>query len=136
MSFSKKFEDNTSPRTPQSADKGAWGEQLAAAHLVSLGYAIVATQWRNGHYEVDLIAQKGARMVFVEVKTRDKPYTDPVEAVDEAKRRRIIRSADVFLRQYDVPFEYQFDIITIVGDQAGYELKHYPDAFFPSMGRR
>ncbi len=136
MSFSKKFEDNTSPRTPQSADKGAWGEQLAAAHMVSLGYAIVATQWRSGHYEVDLIAQKGGRMVFVEVKTRYKPYTDPVDSVDQAKRKRIIRSADVYLRQYDVPFEYQFDIITIVGDEAAYELKHYPDAFFPPMGRR
>ena len=135
MGATKKIDDIASPQPPNSTDKGDWGEHLAAAHMVSLGYAITEIKWRTGHYEVDIIAQKGARMVFVEVKTRDTAFADPVEAVDSAKRRRIIRSADVYLRQFDVPFEYQFDIITIVGDPTGYQLTHYPDAFFPPMGR-
>lgn len=135
MGFSKKFDDTASPQPPTSTDKGDWGEQLAAAHLVSAGYAITEIKWRSGHYEVDIIAQKGGRVVFVEVKTRDTAFTDPLDAVDKAKRRRIIRSADMYLRQFDVPFEYQFDIITIVGDASAYQLSHYPDAFFPPMGR-
>lgn len=135
MGLSKKFNDTSSPQPPTSTDKGDWGEHLAVAHMVSLGYAILEIKWRSGHYEVDIIAQKGQRIVFVEVKTRNTAFTDPVEAVDQAKRRRIIRSADVFLRKFDVPFEYQFDIITIVGDPTGYQLTHFPDAFFPPMGR-
>lgn len=49
---------------------GEWGEQLARNALVAKGYAILKTNWRSGHYEVDIIAQKAGCIVFVEVKTR------------------------------------------------------------------
>lgn len=135
MSYSRQFEDTNPPRPSRSSEMGDWGEQLAAAHLISLGYAISEIKWRSGHYEVDIIAHKGQRMVFVEVKTRKSAVANPLDAVDRNKQRRIIRSADVYLRQFPVPFDYQFDIITIVGTPDAYQLTHYPDAFFPLMGR-
>lgn len=115
---------------------GKWGERIAYEYLLSIGYAIVETNWRLGHYEIDLIASKGNRMIFVEVKTRSNIDYDPLEAVDNRKKNHLIRSADVFLNTIEMPFEVQYDIITIVGDQHNYKLEHIPDAFFPSVVTR
>jgi putative endonuclease len=46
------------------------GEQLAAAHLERLGFAILERNVRTRHGEIDLIAFDGRTLVFAEVKTR------------------------------------------------------------------
>lgn len=116
---------------------GEWGEEIASRHLLSLGYAIVSRNERIGCYEIDIIATKGDAIAFVEVKTRQIAYEDPVDAVDDKRMRRMARAADSYIRTYDIKFEPQFDVITIVGTpESGYELKHYPDAFFPPLESR
>lgn len=113
---------------------GEWGEKMAMLHLVKLGYAIVSQNEKIGCYEIDIIATKGDTIAFVEVKTREKSYEDPVDAVDEKRMRRMARAADSYIRAYNIKFEPQFDVITIVGTpQSGYELVHFPDAFFPPL---
>jgi putative endonuclease len=49
---------------------GKWGEQLAVEHLTGLGYQIIAVNHRTPFGEIDIIAQDGNELVFVEVKTR------------------------------------------------------------------
>lgn len=113
---------------------GEWGEQLAREYLISQGYSIRHTNLHQGHKEIDIVAQKGIRLIFVEVKTRSTDFVDPLDAVDSKKMRRMVRVADRMLRQLDRPFEPQFDIITIVGTpQTSYRLTHYPDAFMPPL---
>ena len=112
---------------------GKWGEEVARRYLVSQGYAISKTNLRVHHLEVDILATRGNRMVFVEVKTRTTDEYDPLEAVDHRKRVRLIRAADAFLRDEEFPWEAQYDIITIIGDEHDYRLEHIPDAFFPRV---
>lgn len=113
---------------------GAWGEDLAREYLISKGYSIVDHNMRMGHKEIDLVAQKGTRIIFVEVKTRSTDFVDPLEAVDQKKIRRMVKVADAFVGEMKVPFEPQFDIITIVGTpESGHRLTHYPDAFMPPL---
>jgi putative endonuclease len=58
------------PREDPRRALGRLGEQLAAAHLERLGYAIVARNARTRHGEIDLIAFNGETLAFAEVKTR------------------------------------------------------------------
>lgn len=49
---------------------GRRGEELAQAHLLRLGFSVIARNARTRHGEIDLIAFKDGVLVFVEVKTR------------------------------------------------------------------
>ncbi len=121
--------------------KGREAEKLAADFLVSKGYAVREMNWRphTSHYEVDIIAQKGNEIIFVEVKARSNP--DPqvaIEAVDLRKQRFIARAADTYLRMQPYLFYYRFDIIVVTGEGDGVRLYHIEDAFMPplsSLGR-
>lgn len=108
---------------------GSWGEQIASELLTSKGYAILHRNWRSGHYELDIVAMKDSRIVFVEVKTRSSDFLDPTHAIDRKKIMRIIRSADSYINSFNIPHEYQFDIINIIGTQEEYTVEHIPDAF-------
>lgn len=120
------------------ASLGKWGEEVAKAYLAAKGFAIKEENWRMSHYELDLVAQEGNEVIFVEVKTRQSDDEDPVEAVDRRKRARMMASADVYInevlvKEKDIAYEYRFDIIGITGDPDSYEIEHIPDAFFPAI---
>ena len=115
---------------------GAWGEELDCEKLITLGYAICERNMRIGHYELDIIAMKGNRIVFVEVKTRTNPNSDPLEAIDSKKIARMTRAANAYVIAYDIPHEVQFDIIAISGTPDNYTLEHIPDAFTAPLTTR
>ena len=108
---------------------GKKGEDLAAAHLLAEGYAIRHRNWRCGHKELDIVAEKDGMLVVVEVKTR----TDTLSA---GKIRRIVSSTDAYLRKFAIDLPVRFDLITIVTDEDGeLLLNHIPDAFYPPLSR-
>lgn len=116
-----------------------WGlraEQLAAEYFLKEGYTIRERNWRMGHLEVDLILEKDRKIIFVEVKARQVASQDPVLAVDRKKQQRMINAADVYLRKLKVLYQYRFDIITFIGNEEVFEMKHYQDAFIPMAKRR
>lgn len=112
---------------------GKWGENLAYNYLTSHGYAIVDQNWRMEHFEIDIIAMKEGRLVFVEVKTRSDINGDPIEAITRRKIMNMVQSANAFVQMRDMPHEIQFDIITISGTPEEYKLEHLPDAFDPPL---
>jgi putative endonuclease len=62
------------------------------------GYRILATNVWLGGYEVDVVARRGARLVFCEVKGKSGDgYGDPLEMVDAEKQRRVRRAAGAWL---------------------------------------
>ena len=114
-------------------ETGRWGEDIAAEYLAANGYAIADRNWRCGHYEIDIVAYKGARIIFVEVKTRSDNDEDPLEAVDKDKTSRLIRAAVVYINAYEIDHEIQFDLIAINGISSDYTIEHIPDAFIPPL---
>ncbi len=112
---------------------GSWGEKIAREALIVKGYAITECNHHIGNYEIDIIAMKGNRIVFVEVKTRSSDYVDPLESIDRKKIQRMARAADAYIRNNSIRLEAQFDIITIVGTPGNYSLEHIPDAFMPPL---
>lgn len=118
---------------------GEWGEQLATEYLLAQGYTIHTRDEREGHKgELDIIAFKDNMVVFVEVKTRaDFDDNDPMELFPPARRRRMVRAADQFVRHLEIDLLPRYDIIVVNGTPQGeYRLEHYPDAFFPSISSR
>ena len=114
-------------------DTGRWGEEVAVEFLVKKGYGIVERNWRMKPYEVDIIAMKGNRIIFVEVKTRTCLVADPFEHVDRKKMNNLARSAHAYVNHYDIPHEVQFDLIAVMGNPADYSVYHADDAFTVPM---
>ena len=106
---------------------GRWGENIARELLISKGYAILDSNWRSGHYEIDIIAQRGNRVVLAEVTTRKEGSPDGLLAFDTRKQRRLACAADAFLRMHGLRLEYQFDYIGIIGDAHNYRIEHLED---------
>jgi putative endonuclease len=112
---------------------GTWGENIACEKLIADGCAIVERNWRDGHNEVDIIAMKGDRIIFAEVKTRTDPEEDPLEMLTAQKMRRIVNCANAYIHKYRIRQEVQYDVFSITGNPYDYKLEHIPDAFFPNL---
>lgn len=109
---------------------GRLGEDLAAAHLEGLGFAILARNVRTRHGEIDLIAFDGATLVFAEVKTArrrgdaDTGTTggDPLEWLGAPQRTRLRRLAGAWLSDAAEPRPraraLRFDAIGVLVDRA------------------
>jgi uncharacterized protein (TIGR00252 family) len=109
---------------------GIWGEELAAAYLREKGYVIIERDWHSKHRDIDIIAQDGDTIVFVEVKTRsNRDFGDPLQAVDFDKRHHLRLAINHYInyRRLDIP--WRFDVITIVGelDSTMPEITHIED---------
>ncbi|MBL9084938.1 MAG: YraN family protein [Planctomycetales bacterium] len=104
------------------APLGVRGEQLAAAHLESLGMRIVDRGVRYPCGELDLITVDGDVVVFVEVKTRKSGRRGaPSQAVDRKKQGRMTRAALQYLKTRRLlQSRTRFDVVSIVWpDDAG-----------------
>jgi putative endonuclease len=75
---------------------GLRAETIATLLLRLKGYRILARRFLVAGGEIDVVAQKGQTIAFVEVKARDN-LDDAASAILETKRRRISRAARVWL---------------------------------------
>jgi putative endonuclease len=115
-------------------DTGKQGEEIAAAYLAEEGYRIIDRNWRYGKGEVDIVCSKSQFIIFVEVKTRSTSYFgQPEEAVDKKKKAFLIRAADAYVNQKNIPLEVRYDIISIVISEHRHTIRHIEDAFYPTL---
>jgi putative endonuclease len=110
---------------------GLKGEQAAARYLKRSGYRILDRRWKCLRGELDLIAQKGDEVVFVEVKTRTSTdFGGATAAVDWNKAVRLRAAAYNYLKIhnfYDKPF--RIDVIAVTVTQEGRAtLEHFLSA--------
>ena len=94
---------------------GAFGERVAAAHLEAKGYRIRARNFRCREGEIDIVAEDGDCLVFVEVRTRrGDAFGSPAESVTAAKERRLLTVAKAYLQQHnDVPPDQRIDVVAV-----------------------
>ena len=107
---------------------GRKGEDLAAAYLQRRGYRILARNIRTPYGEIDIIAHKSNRYIFVEVKTRTTAqFGFPEEAITPQKWQRMVESAEHWLGE-NVPesSDWQIDVIAIlISTHAKPQIRHY-----------
>ncbi len=117
---------------------GKSGEAAACGYLTSEGYEIIERNYRSGHDEIDIIAEKKPYIVFVEVKTRTeeavKRFGSPSLAVTKRKRACLIRAAKSYISQHPSKEHfYRLDVIEVTLEKGnggqGYKLNHKKGAF-------
>lgn len=111
---------------------GHRAERRAERHLRRRGLAFVTRNFATRHGEIDLVMRDGVTLVFVEVRLRGAgAWTDAVESVDYAKRRRLARTGQAFLaahpRYADDPA--RFDVVAMSGTHFGTRIEWVRDAF-------
>ncbi|MCS6830308.1 MAG: YraN family protein [Armatimonadota bacterium] len=90
------------------------GEQIAARYLTRKGCTILQQNWRCPYGEVDIVAQDGDTILFVEVKARHNvEHTLPREAVDERKQARLRQCAELYLNLFYPEAPCRFDVVEV-----------------------
>jgi len=110
---------------------GLDGEGEARKHLEKLGYRILALRFRSRLGELDIVAEDGSTIIFVEVKTRRSAERgSPEESVTPAKQRRIVRMAETFLLARGLHGrDCRFDVVAVDASAGKLKVRHLPDAF-------
>jgi putative endonuclease len=89
--------------------RGRLSEWIAEFLLRLKGYAILARRLRTPVGELDLVARRGRRLAFVEVKLRA-TLDDAGEAITPRQRKRLLKAASYWLVRHassddDVAFD-------------------------------
>ena len=113
---------------------GKLGEELAEAFLSEHEYRIVARNWRCRTGELDIIAEKANKLIFVEVRTRRPSgrFGSAKESVDYRKQLKVKETAQFYLHRFQkYDQSIQFDVITVElsVDGAAPHIEHIQGAF-------
>ncbi len=112
---------------------GPFGEAYAAEFLEKDGYRILERNYHSRFGEVDIIAEKGRYLVFVEVKTREsRSMVPPEAAVTPGKQKRIAKTALLYLQKHPTHLQPRFDVIGIIMEKTGRSVqscRHIENAF-------
>lgn len=104
----------TGERRREARRRGRRAEMLGAWFLRLQGYRILARGQRTPMGEIDLIARRGRRIAFVEVKARAS-REQAAESLGARQRRRIVRAARYWLasRPEAAGLDIGFDVILV-----------------------
>lgn len=105
---------------------GKLGEEIAREALEKMGYRHLASNFRTREGEIDLVFLDGRVLVLVEVKYRKgKQIQDIEETITREKIKRILKSAEVFISQNNIPFdEMRVDAFFVEEAQDGFHTRH------------
>lgn len=102
--------------SPQGRKRlGAWGEKLAREYLQRQGWHIRDTNVRSPHGEIDIVAQHGEELVFVEVRTRkSRAFGLPEESITPAKKEKLTELAQAYIQENDdLPSSWRIDVVVV-----------------------
>jgi len=117
-----------------NTQKGTAGEELAIEHLLKQGYRILARNWRHQHLELDIVAETDNLLVVVEVKLRaSNAFGTPEEFVTKSKQKKLIRAADIYIRENNIHTETRFDVISIIQNAQETHVEQITGAFYPTL---
>jgi putative endonuclease len=111
---------------------GQQGEATAEAYLRGKGYRIIARNLRSSMGELDLVAEDGSVLVFVEVKARrTDEFGGAVHAVHQQKQAKLIQLASQYLARHHLGNRScRFDVVLLQEASAKTtEIEHIQNAF-------
>jgi putative endonuclease len=115
--------------------RGNRAEDAAAAYLEREGYAIRERNFLCREGEIDIVAERGELICFVEVRMRSSAvWGDPSETVSWSKQRKVVRTALRYLFKHGLSDRMvRFDVMSVVGQGGEAAIEHIPDAFDAGM---
>ena len=127
-----KLTDLFSSKSLSKKETGDLGEELAIRRLKRLGYKIVERNFsvhRVG--EIDIVAMDGEYLCFVEVRLRSRTdYGTPAETVTAEKRRRLVRTAEIYaVKKGLTDALMRFDVVEVYGTEKP-RIEVIKDAFW------
>lgn len=140
LEWTTQWLDRHAARKPDASQQtahlatGLKGEDAAYFYLRRMGFTIVARRWRSVRLrgDIDLIGWDGETLCFIEVKTRSSRTFQPAEAaVDEEKRKMLVRMAQEYLRQMEDfdRISIRFDVISVYVAEGAPEFELFRNAF-------
>lgn len=110
-------------------ETGAAGEESARRFLLKKGFKIIAQNYAVPGGELDLVAQDGNTLAFIEVKTRaSNGFGGPAAAITPAKQKRITLAAVCYIKEKRPKFDsIRFDAVCILAE----DVQYIPNAFTP-----
>ncbi len=113
------YGESTSAKARQAM--GAYGEDVAARHLVEQGMVLLERNWRCADGEIDLVLRDGRTLVVCEVKTRSSVVAGtPHEAITDAKLDRLRRLGERWAAERGVrPDGTRIDLVAVLRPRRG-----------------
>ncbi|MFQ5863109.1 MAG: YraN family protein [Candidatus Brocadiales bacterium] len=97
---------------------GLEGEWVATEFLKKQGYKILQRNYNPGTSEIDIIGYDKGIIAFLEVKTcLSHRYGPPEVRVTEAKKRRIYKAAQKYVKERHLSGQrFRFDVVSVLFD--------------------
>ncbi len=109
-------------------NSGKMGEDAVAEYLKNNGYEVLKRNFHSRYGEIDIIAKRAECTVFCEVKTRkSSAYGTPAEFVTKRKMEKIIKTAMVYLENYEC--EMRFDVAEVYFRNGETKVNYIENAF-------
>jgi putative endonuclease len=111
---------------------GQAGESAAEEYLRRKGYRILARNLRSALGELDIVAEDGQVLVFVEVKARRTDvFGGAIHAVHHRKQEKLIQLAAQYLARHHIKNRLcRFDVVLLQGPNAvAPQIEHIQNAF-------
>lgn len=120
-------------------ESGRIAEDAVADYLSGRGYAVIQRNYRKRWAEIDIVALKGHRLHFVEIKSRrTEAGPSPMECWADDQRTRFVKLADVFLAEHPElaqteGLEVSLDYVSVKlsDDGSVLDIDYIEDAFHP-----
>ncbi len=106
---------------------GTRGEDIAAAHLQAQGLRVVERNVRTRYGEVDIVAEDGDTLAFVEVRTRrSASFGTPEESITLRKRRRLAQLGEQYVHERGlVDQAWRVDVVAITLGGSAPDVRYY-----------
>ncbi|MEM9552960.1 MAG: YraN family protein [Acidobacteriota bacterium] len=115
---------------PHTRARGRLGEDEAERWLTARGYRVLARNVTSHAGEIDLVAEEGEVLCFVEIKARaNASFGSALEAVTPSKQRRIARAAALYLARNPTDRPCRFDVVAMDRVEGRWHITLVRDAF-------
>ncbi|MBQ6776376.1 MAG: YraN family protein [Synergistaceae bacterium] len=120
----------------KAQELGKFAEDIAAEYLISLGWKVLARNFKNKHGELDIIAadvsSKPEELVIVEVRCRSVgKVQSPFDSIGPRKLRTLVQSSMEFINEIEWEGFWRIDMVGITmksrDDPNDWELEHLRD---------
>lgn len=108
-------------------DTGEYGENLALAYVLGLGYEVLGRNQSTEHIELDILAFSERRITIFEVKFRTASAFTKGDILSPAQEKRLKTATEILAEVYEA--EVCLDLIEIIKFDGAISLRHFREIF-------